>query len=188
VREPVLSDCIKKGGSVRSLLVAAAFVTAGFSTAAARDVITIGHATFDFDAPSSPLTTGQQAFFRQYKDAVNQHDEASLMALQDASMNSCAVVLRTSILQDLDKTIPDDAKVRFFDATEDIAKEMGFGDLAYLSAQPTAVLGIIGGTKSEPGKDRHDLAACSAEGRGICTCSILSHRKRQSTVRTEKRN
>jgi hypothetical protein len=79
-REPVLSDCIKKGGSVRSLLVAAAFVTAGFSTAAARDVITIGHATFDFDAPSSPLTTGQQAFFRQYKDAVNQHDEASLMA------------------------------------------------------------------------------------------------------------
>jgi hypothetical protein len=149
VREPVLSDSIKKGGSVRSLLVAAAFVTAGFSTAAARDVITIGHATFDFDAPSSPLTAGQQAFFRQYKDAVNQHDEASLMALQDASMNSCAVVLRTSILQDLDKTIPDNAKVRFFDATEDIAKEMGFGDLAYLSAQPTAVLGIIGGTKSE---------------------------------------
>jgi len=134
---------------VRSLLVAAAFVTDRFSTAAARDVITIGHATFDFDAPSSPLTAGQQAFFRQYKDAVNQHDEASLMALQDASMNSCAVVLRTAMLQDLDKTIPDDAKVRFFDATEDIAKEMGFGDLAYLSAQPTAVLGIIGGTKSE---------------------------------------
>jgi hypothetical protein len=53
------------------------------------------------------------------------------------------------ILQDLDKKIPDDAKVRFFDATEDIAKEMGFGDLAYLSAQPTAVLGIVGGTKSE---------------------------------------
>ena len=134
---------------MRSLLVAAAFVTDRFSTAAARDVITIGHATFDFDAPSSPLTAGQQAFFRQYKDAVNQHDEASLMALQDASMNSCAVVLRTAMLQDLDKTIPDDAKVRFFDATEDIAKEMGFGDLAYLSAQPTAVLGVSGGTKSK---------------------------------------
>jgi ABC-type molybdate transport system substrate-binding protein len=52
-------------------------------------------------------------------------------------------------LDDLDKAIPDDAKVRFFDATDDIAKEMGFGDLAYLSTQPTAVLGIIGGTKSE---------------------------------------
>jgi hypothetical protein len=49
-------------------------------------------------------------------------------------------------LQDLDKKIPDDGKVRFFDATEDIAKEMGFGDLSYLSAQPTAVLGIVGGT------------------------------------------
>jgi hypothetical protein len=64
-------------------------------------------------------------------------------------MNSCDIVSRESILQDLDKKIPDDAKVRFFDATEDVAKEMGFGDLAYLSAQPTAVLGIVGGTKSE---------------------------------------
>lgn len=52
-------------------------------------------------------------------------------------------------MQDLDKTIPDDVKVRFFDATEDIAQEMGLGDLAYLSTQPTAVLGIVGSTKSE---------------------------------------
>jgi hypothetical protein len=52
-------------------------------------------------------------------------------------------------LLELDKTIPDDAKVRFFDATEDLVKEMGFGDLVYLSAQPTAVLGISGRTKSE---------------------------------------
>jgi hypothetical protein len=28
------------------------------------------------------------------------------------------------------KELPDDAKVRFFGATEDIAKEMGFGDLS----------------------------------------------------------
>ena len=64
-------------------------------------------------------------------------------------MNSCAVVSRKSILQNLDKTIPDDAKVRFFAATEDLAKDLGFGDLAYLSTRPTAVLGIVGGTKSE---------------------------------------
>jgi len=119
------------------------------AVAANADVITIGHTTFDFDAPSSPLTAGQQAFFRDYKDAVNRHDEAALMSLQDGSMNSCMAVGRKFILQDLDRTIPDDAKVRFFNSTDDLAKEMGFGDLAYLSAQPTAVLGIVGGSRSE---------------------------------------
>lgn len=136
---------------MRSLLLAAGVITAAAcSTVAAKaDVIAIGRATFDFDAPSPPLTAGQQAFFLRYKDAVNRHDEAALMSLQDGSMNSCPVVSRRSILQDLDKTIPDDAKVRYFDATEDIANEMGFGDLAYLSTQPTAVLGIIGRNASE---------------------------------------
>jgi len=134
---------------MRSLLVAATFFTAAYSMAAATDVITFRHATFDFDAPSPPLTAGQQAFFQRYKNAVNQHDEAAFMALQDGSMNSCAFVSRKLILQHFDKTIPDSVKVRFFDATEDIAKEMGFGDLAYPSAQPTAVLGITGRTTSE---------------------------------------
>jgi hypothetical protein len=136
---------------MHSFLVAAAFfIGAAYSTVAANaDVITIGRATFDFDAPSSALTAGQEAFFRQYKDAINRHDEAALMSLQDGSMASCVVVARKSILQDLDKTIPDDVKVRFFAATEDIAQEMGLGDLAYLSTQPTAVLGIVGGSKSE---------------------------------------
>jgi len=49
------------------LFVAVAACSLG---AAKADVLTIGHATFDFDAPSSPLTAGQLAFFRQYKDAV----------------------------------------------------------------------------------------------------------------------
>jgi hypothetical protein len=134
---------------MRSLLMAVASAAAYSTVVANAEVITIGRTTFDFDTPSPPLTAGQQAFFRKYKEAVNRRDEAALMSLQDDSMNSCAVVSRKSILEDLDKTIPDDAKVRFFDATEDIAKEVGFGDLAYLSAQPTAVLGIVGGTKSE---------------------------------------
>src|SRR5690348_6525132 len=136
---------------MRPLLIAARFlIAAACSTAVANaDVITIGHATFDFDAPSAPLTAGQQALFERYRDAINRHDEAALMSLQDDSMNSCAVVSRKSILQNLDKTIPDDAKVRFFAATEDLAKDLGFGDLAYLSTRPTAVLGIVGGTKSE---------------------------------------
>jgi hypothetical protein len=64
---------------MHSFLVAAAFfIGAAYSTVAANaDVITIGRATFDFDAPSSPLTAGQEAFFRQCKDAVNRHDEAA---------------------------------------------------------------------------------------------------------------
>ena len=134
---------------MRSLLVAVAIFAAAYSSAGATDVLTIGRFSFDFDAPSSPLTAEQQTFFRRYKDAVNHHNEAELMALQDGSMNSCAVVSRKSILQAFDKTVPDDAKVRFFGATEDIAKEMGFGDLAYLSTQPTAILGITGRTASE---------------------------------------
>ena len=72
-----------------------------------------------------------------------------MMSLQDDSMKGCAAVSRKLVLQDLNKSIPDEAKVRFFAATEDIAKDMGFGDLAYLSAQPTAVLGITGRTQSE---------------------------------------
>jgi hypothetical protein len=64
-------------------------------------------------------------------------------------MNGCTTVGRRLILQNLDRTIPDDAEVRYFAVTTDIAREMGFGDLAYLSAQPTAVLGIVARTGSE---------------------------------------
>lgn len=134
------------------VLACALLFFAAYSTMTARaDVVTIGHTTFDFDAPSPPLTTEQQAFFQRYKGAVNRHDDTTMMSLQDASMNSCLAVSRKLILQDLDRTIPDDAKVKFFDATEDLAKEMGFGDLAYLSVQPTAVLGVLAEAKSERG-------------------------------------
>jgi len=130
--------------AVAGLLAAAAL---SVSTATAN-VITIGRATFDFDAPTSPLTAQQLRFFQAYKDAVNRRDEAGFMALQDTSINGCTNVGRRLILQNFDKTIPDDAKVRYFAVTTDIAGEMGFGDLAYLAAQPTAVLGIIARTAS----------------------------------------
>ena len=119
--------------------------------AGAADVITLGHMRFDFDAPSPPLSAGERELFQRYKDAVNKHDGAALMALQDSSVNSCAFVAHDVILRDLETAIPDKAKVRFFAANGDMAKEMGFGDLAYLSAQPTAVLGIsaVTGTEKE---------------------------------------
>src|ERR1043166_308840 len=120
---------------MRPTLMAAIFLPAVVcsTVVASADVISVGRATFDFDAPSPPLTAGQQTLFQRYKDAVNRHDETALMSLQDDSMKSCPIVSRMSILQDLKRTIPDDAKIRFFAATEDLAKEMGFGDLAYLS-------------------------------------------------------
>jgi hypothetical protein len=61
---------------MRSFLIVA-FFSAAYSFAAATEVITVGRATFDFDAQSPLLTAGQQAFF-PYKEAVNGHDEASL--------------------------------------------------------------------------------------------------------------
>lgn len=137
---------------MRSWLAAAGlFAAAALSTSAvnARDVVTIGRTTFDFDTPAAPLTAQQLRFFQAYKDAANRHDEAAFMALQDASMNGCTTVGRRLILQNFNKTIPDDAKVRYFAATTDIAGEMGFGDLAYLSTQPTAVLGVIARTASD---------------------------------------
>ncbi len=115
------------------------------------DVFSIGHLKFDFDAPSPPLNAAQQSLFQRYKKAVNENSETELMALQDSSLKSCPDVLRQAIVGDLGKTIPDTAKVRFFPAARDIANEMGFGDLAYLSAQPTAVLGIEGSSKSKEG-------------------------------------
>lgn len=135
---------------MRSRLAAAGlFAAIAFSANPARaDVFTIGRTTFDFDAPAAPLTAAELRFFQTYKDAVNRRDEAAFMALQDASINGCTTVGRRLILQNFDKTIPDDAKVRYFAVTADIAKEMGFGDLAYLSAQPTAVLGIVARTAS----------------------------------------
>ena len=138
---------------MRTLLMAVTFfITAVWSAVTARaDSMTIGHMTFDFDASPSQLTPGQQAFFQKYKDAVNRHDEAALLALQDGSIKSCSAIGRQLILNDLNKTIPDDAKVRFFITTEDFAKEMGLGDMAYLPVQPTAVLGISGRGKTETG-------------------------------------
>jgi hypothetical protein len=136
---------------MRSWLAAAgAFAAAALATAPAHaDVVTIGRTTFDFDAPAPPLTAQQLRLLQAYKDAVSRHDEAAFMALQDSSINACTNVSRRLILQNFDKTIPDNAKVRFFDVTTDVAKEMGFGDLAYLSAQPTAVLGIVARTASD---------------------------------------
>jgi hypothetical protein len=136
---------------MRLLLLAGAFLSfvAYLTMTAAADVLTIGRMTFDFDAPSAPLSAEQQAFFQQYKDAVNRHDDAALLSLQDGSMSSCTAVSRKLVLQDLDRTIPPDARVKFFAATEDMATEMGLGDLAYLSVQPTAILGVLGRTRSE---------------------------------------
>jgi ABC-type molybdate transport system substrate-binding protein len=134
---------------MRSRLAAAVFAAAALSISAAEaNVITIGHTTFDFDAPAAPLSAPELRFFQAYKDAVNRRDETAFMALQDASIDGCTTVGRRLILQNFDKTIPDDAQVRYFAVSTDLAKEMGFGDLAYLSAQPTAVLGIIARTGS----------------------------------------
>lgn len=119
------------------------FAAAVLSTSVAgADVVTIGRARFDFEAPAPSLTPQQLRFFQAYKEAVNRHDETAFMALQDPSMSGCTAVSRRLLLQNLGRTIPGDAKVRYFAVTADFAKEMGFGDLAYLSAQPTAVLGI----------------------------------------------
>lgn len=134
---------------MRSWFAAGLFAAVALSTGVAdADVLTIGRTTFDFDAPAAPLSAQQLRFFQAYKDAVNRRDEAAFMALQDASINGCTTVGRRLILQNFDKTIPDNAKVRYFAVAADIAEEMGFGDLAYLAAQPTGVLGIVARTAS----------------------------------------
>jgi len=112
------------------------------ATAAEKDSITIGGVTFDFGAPSAPLTASQQAFFQKYKDAVNRRDENALLALQDPVRSSCKFDGDQILLRELRHVIPDQATVRFFPSNTDFAKVFGFGDMAYLSVAPTAVLGI----------------------------------------------
>ena len=119
------------------------------SAALAADSVSIGNAKFDFDAPSPPLTPAERDLFARYKAAVDRHDATALMALQDDSLKRCAFVAQDVMLRDLATPIPANAKVRFFPSTADMAREMGFGDLAYLSAPPSAVLGISGSTASK---------------------------------------
>lgn len=127
------------------LMISAAAIT----PVAGADVIRFGNSRFDFDAPGPALSGAQDTFFRQYKHAINSHDETALMSLQDDSIKRCKAISRELIAQGLKDTIPDNAKVRFFAATGDVAKDMGFGDMAYLSARPTAMLGISGRTASQ---------------------------------------
>ena len=93
---------------MRTFLILTTFLVTAVCSA---DSLTIGHMTFDFDAPSS-LSAAQQAFFQKFKAAVNRHDAAGLLALQDESKKRCTASGEELILKDLDKTIPDNAKVR----------------------------------------------------------------------------
>src|SRR5215472_9477016 len=60
-----LAGPFKKETSMRSLLLAAIVLTVAYSRTAATDVVTFGHATFDFDAPSPSQTEVQEAFFQR---------------------------------------------------------------------------------------------------------------------------
>jgi hypothetical protein len=119
------------------------FLSSGWvSVAEGENSISIGGTKFDFDAPAPKLTAGQRDLVAQYKDAKRRGDEAALMSIQDESMKECATLYRDVILKDLKTPISDDARIVFFASSKDFAKDMGFGELAYLSARPTAILGI----------------------------------------------
>jgi hypothetical protein len=104
--------------------------------------LTIGGTTFDCATPAPPLNPSQQSFFQSYKNAVNAHDESALLALEDPARSSCKYDGRQILFRDFRFSIPPNAKVRFFPATKDFAKDFGLGDVAYLPVAPTATLGI----------------------------------------------
>ena len=126
-------------------------LTAAVVSAQSNHSLTIGGTTFDWAAPAPPLTPSQQAFLQSYRNAVNAHNESALLALEDPARSSCKHDGRQILLKDLQRSIPDNAKVRFFPATRDFAKDFGLGDLAYLPIAPTAMLGISFGSAT---KDR----------------------------------
>jgi len=127
----------------RFFLLLSLFICMPFTADA--DSMTFGGIKFNFDlTPMPQLTVPQKAFFDKYKSAVNQHSEAALMALIDASSSGCAnLPPREVLLRDLKYPWPDDAKVIYFPVPEkDFAQTMGMGDMAYLPAKPTAIFGI----------------------------------------------
>jgi hypothetical protein len=117
-------------------------LTAGLVWAQSKDSTTINGVTFDFGAPAPPLTPAQQAFYQRYRSAVNARDESALLALEDSSRSGCKYSGGQLLLRDFRRPIPENAKVRFFSTQKDLAKAFGFGDVAYLSIEPTATLGI----------------------------------------------
>src|SRR5690242_14612372 len=118
-------------------LVAMAAAVVG---AQSKHSLTIGGTTFDWAAPAPPLTNSQQAFFQSYRNAVNAHDEKALLALEEPARSSCKYDGHQILFRDFRYSIPADAKVRFFPAAKDFAKDFGFGDTAYLPVAPTATL------------------------------------------------
>ena len=127
-------------------LLAITTLAAGLAWAQSKESTTINGVTFDFGAPAPPLTPAQQAFFDSYKNAVNGHDESALLALEDSARSGCKYDGRQILLRDFRHSIPENAKVRFFPATSDLSKALGFGDLAYLPVVPTATLGVSFGS------------------------------------------
>ena len=107
-----------------------------------RHSLTIGGVTFDWAPPDPPLTPAQLAFFQSYRKAVNAHDERALLALEEPARSSCRYDGHQILFRDFRFSIPENARVRFFSATKDFAKDFGFGDVAYLPVAPTATLGI----------------------------------------------
>jgi hypothetical protein len=103
--------------------------------------LTIGGVTFDWAAPAPPLTPAQKAFFQSYKTAINAHDERALLALGPAR-SGCKYDGHQILFRDFRFPIPENAKVRFFSATKDFAKDFGFGDVAYLPLAPTATFAV----------------------------------------------
>jgi hypothetical protein len=122
----------------------AASLLAGSFVAAAQtaDSVTVGGVTFDFAEPAPPLTADQQSFYRQFREAINSRNASALLALQNPAVNNCKHAANEILLRDMRYTIPENAKVRLFPSTVDIAKEAGMGDVAYLPIAPTAMLGV----------------------------------------------
>ena len=123
-----------------SLVIAS--VALATALAQSNHSLTIGGVTFDWSASAPPLTNSQQAFFQSYRNAVNAHDEKALLALEEPVRSSCKYDGHQILFRDFRFSIPENAKVRFFPATKDFAKDFGFGDVAYLPLAPTATLGI----------------------------------------------
>ena len=129
-------------------LLATAILIVASAWPQSKNLTTINGITFDWAAPAPALTPAQQAFFESYKKAVNAHDESALLALEDPSRSSCKFDGSQLLLRDFRRPIPENARVRFFSSNKDLAKAFGFGDVAYLSTEPTAILGISFGSSS----------------------------------------
>ena len=125
---------------MKKLCLYAFLIVAVCEASYAFNSVTINGITFDFEAPSEPLTKEQQDFFGIVKNAAGNKVETE--KLIDDSIKSCKYINEEMTYKDLNVPMGENPIVRFFKAPENITEKIGMPGISHMATKPDFVLGI----------------------------------------------